>query len=96
MALTAAALWFAAQTKLEWEREHRRDIRLALELGVARLPALSTANICELMRAALPLAPLTPATAALSVVERLMRRARAIGSRPRAKTKAKTKRIDTS
>ncbi len=92
LALTAAALWFAAQTKLEWERECRRDISIALEMGVPALPALSTANIRELMRAALPLAPPTLAEAALSVVERLVRRARSIGSRLRAQTG----RIDSS
>jgi hypothetical protein len=85
-------LWFAAQTKLEWEREHRRDIKLSLELGVVQMPALSTANLRELMRAALPIAQLTPAQAVLSVIERLVRRARAISSR----LQAKTKRIDTS
>ena len=86
LALTPAALWFAAQTKLEWEGEGRRDIRIALEMGVPALPALSTANIRELMRAALPLAPPTVPEVALSVVERLVRRARSIGSRLRAQT----------
>ncbi len=92
MALTAAALWFAAQTKLEWERECRRDIRLALEMGVPALPALSTANLRELMRAALPVAHLTPVEEALAVVKRLVRRARLIGSR----LGAQTGRIDSS
>jgi len=86
LALTAAALWFAAQTKLEWERECWRDIRLALETGAPALPALSTANIRELMRAALPLSPPTLAETALSVVKRLVQRARSIGSRLRAQT----------
>ena len=92
LALTAAALWFAAQTKLEWERECRRDIRLALETGAPALPALSTANIRELMRAALPLSQPTLAEAALSVVKRLVQRARSIGSR----LGAQTGRIDSS
>ncbi len=92
LALVAAALWFAAQTKLEWESARRRDIRLALEMGVPALPALSTANIRELMRAALPLAQYTLAEAALSVVKRLVRRARSIGSR----LLAQTGRIDSS
>ncbi|MDQ3254596.1 MAG: hypothetical protein M3R15_11930, partial [Acidobacteriota bacterium] len=42
LALTAAALWFALLTKLESERECRRDVRIALEMGVWVLPALST------------------------------------------------------
>ncbi len=89
LALTAAALWFAAQTKLEWERECRRDIRLALETGV---PALPTANIRELMRAELPLAAPTLTETALAVFKRLVRRARSIGSR----LGAQTGRIDSS
>ncbi|MDQ3566076.1 MAG: hypothetical protein M3436_18965 [Pseudomonadota bacterium] len=90
--LVAAALWFAAQTKVEWERDYRRDIRLALETGAPALPALSTANIRESMGAALPLAQPTLAEAALSVVERLVRRARSIGSCLRVQTG----RIDSS
>ncbi len=78
LALTAAALWFALLTKLESERECRRDVRIALEMGVWVLPALSTANLRELMWAALPLAPPTLAEGVLSVVERLVRRARSI------------------
>ncbi|MEJ7617920.1 MAG: hypothetical protein WKF30_13380, partial [Pyrinomonadaceae bacterium] len=92
LALTAPALWFAAQTKLEWEREGQRDIRVALEMGVPALPALSTANIRELMRAVPPLAQLTPVEAALSVVKRLVRRTRSISSRSRPQTS----RIDLS
>lgn len=88
LALVAAALLFAAQTKLEWELQCRRDTRLALELGVTELPALSTANLRELMRAALPVAQLSPAEAMLSVIDRLVRRARSIGSRLRAKIKS--------
>ncbi len=92
LALTAAALWFAAQTKLEWERECRRDVSIALEMGVPVLPALSTANIRELLRAALPVAHLTSVEAALTVVKRLVRQARSIGSR----LGAQTGRIDSS
>jgi SRSO17 transposase len=92
LALTAAALWFAAQTKLDWASECRRDVRISLEMGVPALPALSTANLRDLLRAVLPLAQLTPAEAALSVVERLVRRARSISSRLRTQTG----RIDSS
>ena len=92
LALTAAALWFAAQTKLEWEHEYRREVSIALEMGVPALPALSTANLRELMRAALPVAHLTPVEAALGVVKRLVRRARSISSRLRVQTG----RIDSS
>ena len=81
LALVAVALWFAAQTKLEWERTHRPEVALALEMGVALLPALSTANLRELMRAVLPLAQLRPADAMQSVVKHLVWRARSISAR---------------
>lgn len=84
LALTAAALWFVAQTKLEWEEgEGGRDAELAGELRVRVLPALSTANLRELLRAVLPLERLTPAAATQVVVKQLVQRARATGSRLR-------------
>jgi SRSO17 transposase len=92
LALTAAALWFVAQTKLEWESEYGRDTELARELAVRVLPALSTANLGELLRAVLPLTRLTPAAAAQVVVKCLVQRARATGSRLREQKK----RVDTS
>lgn len=92
LALTAAALWFTAQTKLEWEREAKRDIKLVLETGVPALPALSTANLRELLRSALPIVHLTPAEATLSVIKRLLQRARSIKSR----LQAQIKRLDSS
>ena len=92
LALTAAALWFVAQKKLEWEGECGRDAELADELRVRVLPALSTANLRDLMRAVLRIAHLTPAAAAQSVVKGLVQRARATVSRLRYKRK----RINTS
>lgn len=56
------------------------------------LPALSTANLRELLRAMLPLEQLTPAAAAAVVVKQLVQRARAMGSRLRKAGK----RSDTS
>ncbi|MDQ3253514.1 MAG: hypothetical protein M3R15_06350, partial [Acidobacteriota bacterium] len=58
----------------------------------AGLPALSTANLRELLRAVLPVTHLTPEAATEAVVKRLVQRTRATGSRLREK---KT-RIDTS
>jgi SRSO17 transposase len=92
LALTAAALWFTAQTKLEWEGECQRDIKLTLELGVAALPALSTANLRELLRSVLPIAQPTLAEATLFVVRRLIQRARSIKTR----LQAQIKRLDSS
>jgi SRSO17 transposase len=93
LALTAAALWFVAQTKLEWEEDDcGRDAELAGDLRVRVLPALSTANLRELLRAVLPLVQLTPAAATRVVVRQLVQRARATGSRLRKEGK----RRDTS
>jgi hypothetical protein len=86
-------LWFVAQMKLEWEAgEGGRDAELADELRVRVLPALSTANLRELLRAVLPLEQLTPAAAMQVVVKQLVQRARATGSRLREEVK----RSDTS
>ena len=54
MALTAAALWFVAQTKFEWVQMYARDPELVHQLQVEVLPALSTANVRELLKAVLP------------------------------------------
>ncbi len=81
MALTGAALWFAAQTKLELSAAYAPDAELAAELKVAVLPALSTANLCELMRAVLPVPQLTREEARELVVKHLVSRARSTASR---------------
>ena len=51
LALTILAGWFIAQTKVDWALQHKRDGRLADELGVGSLPALSVANVRELLQA---------------------------------------------
>lgn len=43
--LTACAVWFIAQTKLDWAEEVACDPQLAQQLEVEVLPALSTANV---------------------------------------------------
>lgn len=87
LALTGAALWFVAQTKLEWAEEHARDRNLARQLEVELLPALSTANLRELMKAVLPLPQLTPQQATELVITHLVNRARSTGSRLRSQVK---------
>jgi len=81
LALTAAALWFVAQTKLEWAQAYGRDPELARELEVEVLPALSTANVRELLKAALPMPQLTPEQATELVIRHLVNRARSTSSR---------------
>ena len=81
MALTALALWFIAETKLDWRLTYARDPALAYEMEVEVLPALSTANVREMLKAVLPHPQLTPEEATQLVVRHLVNRARSTSSR---------------
>lgn len=81
LALTALALWFVAETKLDWQHLAPRDPHLAAQLEVELLPALSTANVRELLRAVLPLPSLSPEQAIELVIGHLLRRAASTRSR---------------
>ena len=83
LALTILAAWFVAQTKLEWAQPAPPDPALVDALSVARLPALSVANVRELLKASLPLPQLTPTQAQRLVVKHLVGRSRATASRRR-------------
>jgi SRSO17 transposase len=85
LALTVLASWFVAQTKLEWEQRFPRDPELYHELQVEHLPALSVANVRELLRAAMPLPQLSPQQAARLVADHLVKRTRSRRSRMRKK-----------
>ena len=87
LALTAAALWFVAQTKLVWAQSYARDPALAHQLEVEVLPALSTANVRELLKAVLPLPQLTPTEAMDLVITHLIHRARSTRSRLKSQVK---------
>jgi SRSO17 transposase len=87
LALTALALWFVAQTKLEWAHSYERDPQLAAHLAVQALPALSTANVRELLKAVLPLPQLTPQQATELVVTHLVNRSRSTSSRLKSQMK---------
>lgn len=76
-ALVALALWFVAEVKLDWAASHPRDPQLRDALKGDVLPALSTANLCELLTAVLPLHQMTPREAILVVVRKLVGRAAA-------------------
>ena len=80
-ALTAAATWFVAGVKLEWREAYPRDPELARQFELEVLPALSTANVRELLQAALPLPQLTPERARDMVATHLVNRARSTASR---------------
>jgi SRSO17 transposase len=80
-ALTALALWFIAETKLDWAKEHPCDPALAEQLEVEVLPTLSVANVRELLRAVLPLKQLSPEEATCLVVNHLVNRSRSTSCR---------------
>ena len=81
LAFTVLAQWFINQTRLEWEKEYLRDPDLLSQYEVTLLPALSVANVRELLRAALPLPTLSPLEAASLVVHHLDNRTRSRKSR---------------
>jgi SRSO17 transposase len=81
LALTVLASWFVAQTKLRWAQQYPRDPKLHQELKVDLLPALSVANVRELLRAVMPLPQLSRDEAAAQVVKHLVNRTRSRKSR---------------
>jgi SRSO17 transposase len=81
LALTVLACWFVAQTKLEWSEQHPPDPLLLQEMQVEGLPALSMANVRELLRAVMPLPQLTPEEATRQVVKHLFQRTQSRKSR---------------
>ena len=88
LALTILATWFIAQTKWDWAQQFSRDPKLAAQFQTDVLPALSAANVRELLRAAMPLPQLTPEGAADLVVEHLINRTRARISRLKSQHKS--------
>ncbi len=87
LAMTILATWFIAQTKDEWAQKYTRDPQLARELELKALPALSVANVRELLLAAMPLPQLSPDQATQLVVKHLVNRSRSIRSRHKSQQK---------
>ena len=83
-ALDALALWFVAETKVDWAQAHPRDPTLRPQLEVEVLPALSMANVRALLQAVLPLQQLSPNQATRLVITHLVHRARSTCSRLKA------------
>lgn len=81
VALTAAALWFVAGVKLNWREDYQRDPRLKKTFELEVLPALSTANVRDLLQSVLPLPRLGVAQARNMVAKHLVNRARSTSSR---------------
>ncbi len=84
MALTAAATWFIAGVKLKWRTAYARDPQLRRQFELEVLPALSTANVRDLLQSVLPMPALSPQQAREAVVTHLVRRARSTRSRLKA------------
>lgn len=85
LAMTIMATWYIAEAKLDWAQQYPRDPQLAQQFETDVLPALSVANVRELLRAAMPLPQLTPDDAIGLVVEHLVNRTRARKSRMKSK-----------
>ncbi len=81
LALTLLASWFIAETLLDWSQEFPPDPQLAQDYATDLLPSLSMANVCELLRAALPLRQLSAEQAATLVIKHLDNRTRSRRSR---------------
>jgi len=81
LALTILATWFIAQTKHDWAQTYARDPDLAQQMKLEVLPALSVANVRELLQAVLPLPQLSPEQATRLVVKHLVQRSRSTRSR---------------
>jgi hypothetical protein len=75
------ALWFIAQTKLDWAANHPPDSKLADELQIDKLPALSMANLRGLLQVVMPLEELTVEQAIDLVIKHLVERAASTRSR---------------
>lgn len=89
LAMTILATWFIAETKHEWVLTYRRDPELAQQLELDMLPALSVANVRELLQATMPLPQLSPDQATRLVVKHLVNRSRSTQSRLRAQRRAR-------
>lgn len=89
IALDALALWFVAETKLDWAKAHPRDPGLVRQLEVEVLPALSMANVREMLQAVLPLKQLSPEQATSLVIKHLVNRS--LSTRSRLKTQRRNR-----
>jgi len=81
LALTVLAAWFLAQLRVAWMETYAHDPTLTAQLEVVQLPALSVANVRELLQAVVPLHQLSPEEAIDLVVRHLINRGRSTASR---------------
>ena len=83
LALTILAGWFVTEVRLDWIARFQDQPALLAHYQIEVLPVLSVANVCQLLRAAMPLPQLSPAEAALLVIKHLDNRIRSRKSRLR-------------
>jgi len=81
LALTLVASWFITNTRLDWSEEFPPDSQLLRDYETEVLPCLSMSNVCEMLRAALPLRQLSTQEAAALVIQHLDNRTRSRRSR---------------
>ena len=81
LAFTILASWFVAETRLDWERDMPADPSLFEHYQTDVLPALSMANVREMLRAAMPLPQLSTDDAIALVLKHLDNRTRSRRSR---------------
>lgn len=93
-ALDALALWFIAETKLDWSIQYPRDPELVHELELEVLPCLSMANIREMLKSVLPLKQLSPEEATMLVVKHLVNRSRSTSCRLKAQQRSQYQSCD--
>ena len=86
-ALSALALWFIEQTKLDWAQSAPPDPELARQLEIPALPALSVSNVREMLRAVLPLHQFTKKDAVQLITKHLVNRSRSTRSRLKSQQK---------
>ena len=91
-ALDALALWFVAQTKLDWAEKYPADSHLRHELQLDKLPALSMANVRLLLQAVMPLPRLSVEQATDLVIKHLVNRSASTRSRLKKQAKERKKR----
>jgi SRSO17 transposase len=89
LALTILATWFIAHTKHDWVHTAARDPALAQQLELEVLPALSVANVRELLQAVMPLPQLSPEQATHLVVTHVVHRSHSTRSRLQAQRRAR-------
>jgi SRSO17 transposase len=93
-ALTALALWLLMQLRRDCRLAPAAEEQLASELGVEKLPALSVANLRELLQAVLPLRRLTPREARTLVIKHLNQRVRSTRCRLQQEQCQQTKTVE--